>query len=321
MACVGKIKDNTLKHLGTSVLYTIVSVIVLGLIYPLVMTGISQLIFPAQANGSMIYADGKPIGSAIIGQLWTKPQYFHGRPSAAGKGYDPTATGATNDGPTSKKLIDSTKAAIAALKKENPDATIPIPIDLVTSSGSGIDPDISPGCDLSGAAGREGTEHPALKGPRSDRPAYPRPGLRISRRAAGERPGAQPRARRRLALGERRENQELGGSRVEQHLCERALPEPTPLLAQALDDDRARLHVFRDMDESFGRLLVDSHDPFRAGGASRAFEGFERSGFGFARVAEDVRYAQVDLEPRCQARASPNQIRVAETACDAQEEP
>jgi K+-transporting ATPase ATPase C chain len=144
MACVGKIKDNTLKHLGTSVLYTIVSVIVLGLIYPLVMTGISQLIFPAQANGSMIYADGKPIGSAIIGQLWTKPQYFHGRPSAAGKGYDPTATGATNDGPTSKKLIDSTKAAIAALKKENPDATIPIPIDLVTSSGSGIDPDISP---------------------------------------------------------------------------------------------------------------------------------------------------------------------------------
>jgi potassium-transporting ATPase KdpC subunit len=136
--------DNTLKHLGTSVLFTIVSVILLGIIYPLVMTGISQVLFPWQANGSLVYVNGKPVGSAIVGQLWTKPQYFHGRPSAAGKGYDPTSTGATNLGPTSKKLIDATKAAIAALKKENPDATIPVPMDLVTSSGSGIDPDISP---------------------------------------------------------------------------------------------------------------------------------------------------------------------------------
>jgi potassium-transporting ATPase KdpC subunit len=144
MAQAKKIKDNTLKHLGTSVIYTVISVIAFGIIYPLVMTGISQLLFPWQANGEMIYVNGKPVGSAIIGQLWTKPQYFHGRPSAAGKGYDPTSTGATNLGPTSKKLIDSTKAAIAALKKENPDATGPIPMDLVTSSGSGIDPDISP---------------------------------------------------------------------------------------------------------------------------------------------------------------------------------
>jgi len=139
------IKDNTLKHLGTSVIYTIVSVIVFGLIYPFVMTGISQVLFPAQANGSMIYVNGKPVGSGIIGQLWTKPQYFHGRPSAAGKnGYDPTSTGGTNYGPTNKKLIDATKATIASLKKENPDATIPVPMDLVTSSASGIDPDISP---------------------------------------------------------------------------------------------------------------------------------------------------------------------------------
>jgi K+-transporting ATPase ATPase C chain len=144
MANIQKIKDNTLKHLGTSVMYTIVTVVAFGLIYPLVMTGVAQLIFPYQANGSMVYANGKPVGSAIIGQLWTKPQYFHGRPSAAGKGYDPTNTGATNLGPTSKKLIDSTKATIAALKKENPDATGPIPMDLVTSSGSGIDPDVSP---------------------------------------------------------------------------------------------------------------------------------------------------------------------------------
>jgi potassium-transporting ATPase KdpC subunit len=144
MANIQNIKDNTLKHLGTSVMYTIVTVVAFGLIYPLVMTGIAQLLFPYQANGSMVYANGKPVGSAIVGQLWTKPQYFHGRPSAAGKGYDPTNTGATNLGPTSKKLIDSTKATIAALKKENPDATGPIPMDLVTSSGSGIDPDVSP---------------------------------------------------------------------------------------------------------------------------------------------------------------------------------
>ena len=133
------------KHLGTSLRMTIISVIVLGLIYPFVMTGLAQVIFPHQANGSLVEVNGKIVGSSIIGQLWTKPQYFHGRPSAAGKnGYDPTATGGTNLGPSSKKLIDSTRATIAALKKENPHATVPIPMDLVTSSGSGIDPDISP---------------------------------------------------------------------------------------------------------------------------------------------------------------------------------
>ena len=144
MAKTQQIKDNTLKHIGTSVLYTVVTVIIFGLIYPLVMTGIAQVLFPWQANGEIVSVNGKPVGSAIIGQLWTKPQYFHGRPSAAGKGYDPTSTGATNLGPTSKKLIDSTRTTIAALKKENPDATIPVPMDLVTSSASGIDPDISP---------------------------------------------------------------------------------------------------------------------------------------------------------------------------------
>jgi K+-transporting ATPase ATPase C chain len=140
-----KIKDSTIRHIGTSVVLIVVSVIALGIVYPLLMTGISQLLFPYQANGSMVMVNGKPIGSAIIGQLWTKPQYFQGRPSAAGKnGYDPTSTGGTNEGPTNKKLIDATKATIAALKKQNPDATIPVPMDLVTSSGSGIDPDISP---------------------------------------------------------------------------------------------------------------------------------------------------------------------------------
>jgi K+-transporting ATPase ATPase C chain len=134
-----------IKHLRVSLRMTIVSAIVLGLIYPFVMTGLAQAIFPRQANGSLVERNGVVVGSEIIGQLWTKPQYFHGRPSAAGKnGYDPTSTGATNYGPSSKKLMDATRAAIAALKKENPNATIPVPMDLVTSSGSGIDPDISP---------------------------------------------------------------------------------------------------------------------------------------------------------------------------------
>jgi potassium-transporting ATPase KdpC subunit len=141
---IKKISDNTLQHLVPALLFTIVTVVAFGLIYPVVMTGLSQLLFPSQANGSMVYQDGRPIASSIIGQLWTKPQYFHGRPSAAGKGYDPTSTGATNLGPTSKKLVDSTKATIVALQKENPEATVPIPMDLVTSSASGIDPDISP---------------------------------------------------------------------------------------------------------------------------------------------------------------------------------
>jgi len=138
-------KDGLLAHLGTAALYTLVTVILLGLVYPLAMTGISEVLFPNQANGSLVSVNGKLVGSDIIGQLWTKPQYFQGRPSAAGKnGYDPTATGGTNLGPTSKKLIDATRDAIKALKKANPDATLPVPMDLVTSSASGIDPDISP---------------------------------------------------------------------------------------------------------------------------------------------------------------------------------
>ena len=136
---------STLRYLGTSVLYTIVTVIALGLIYPVVIWGIGTVLFHHQAEGSLIVnSSGTVVGSELVGQNFTKPQYFQGRPSAAGKGYDPTSTGGTNYGPTSKKLIDGTKSAIDALKKANPDATGPIPMDLVTSSASGIDPDISP---------------------------------------------------------------------------------------------------------------------------------------------------------------------------------
>lgn len=140
-----------IKHLLVAARVTLVSIAIFGFIYPLFMTGVAQLIFPWQANGSLVTVSGRVVGSAIIGQLWTQPQYFHGRPSAAGSGYDPTQTGGTNLAPSSKKLIDTTRATIARLERENPDGTYPTceahcapPMDLVTSSASGIDPDISP---------------------------------------------------------------------------------------------------------------------------------------------------------------------------------
>lgn len=133
-----------IKYSFVAIRVTIVSVIIFGLIYPFAMTGLAQLLFNHQANGSLVERNQQIVGSSIVGQLWTKPEYFQGRPSAAGKGYDPTQTGGTNLGPSSKKLIDATRQTIAALKKANPDANGPVPMDLVTSSGSGIDPDISP---------------------------------------------------------------------------------------------------------------------------------------------------------------------------------
>jgi K+-transporting ATPase ATPase C chain len=134
-----------IQYLSTAIRVTVISIVIFGFLYPFAMTGLAQAIFPAQANGSLVRVNGQVVGSEIIGQLWTKAYYFQGRPSAAGKnGYDPTATGGTNLGPTSKKLVDATRATIAALRKANPDATVAIPMDLVTSSGSGIDPDISP---------------------------------------------------------------------------------------------------------------------------------------------------------------------------------
>jgi K+-transporting ATPase ATPase C chain len=134
-----------LRQVRAAAVFTVASFAALGLLYPLVMTGVTTLLLPAQAEGSLVRARGSVIGSDIIGQRFVEPRYFHGRPSAAGKdGYDPTATGGTNLGPTSKKLIDATRATIAALKKDNPDAAGAIPMDLVTSSASGIDPDISP---------------------------------------------------------------------------------------------------------------------------------------------------------------------------------
>jgi potassium-transporting ATPase KdpC subunit len=119
--------------------------LVLGVGYPLAITGISQLILPKQAGGSLVTAGGKVVGSELIGQNFSKPEYFHSRPSAAGdKGYDATASGGSNFGPTNKKLIDRVAASVDQFRKENPDYQGPIPADLVTASASGLDPHISP---------------------------------------------------------------------------------------------------------------------------------------------------------------------------------
>jgi len=108
----------------------------------LVVTGISQVIFPKEANGQLLESSGKMVGSRIIGQAFSSPGYFHSRPSAAGNGYDATASNGSQWGPTNQKLVDRVKGDVAAAQAENPGA--PIPIDLVTASGSGLDPEISP---------------------------------------------------------------------------------------------------------------------------------------------------------------------------------
>ena len=133
-----------MKNLLTAVLMTVVTTVLLGLIYPLTVTAIAQLAFPDKANGQLIKrSDGTIIGSRIIGQAFAGPGYFHSRPSAAGAaGYDAGASSGSNLGPTNQKLIDRIKGDVERLQAENPGK--PVPIDLVTTSGSGLDPHISP---------------------------------------------------------------------------------------------------------------------------------------------------------------------------------
>jgi K+-transporting ATPase ATPase C chain len=132
------------KNLITAVLMTIATTVLLGILYPLLVTGLAQLIFPKQANGGLIQGkDGVVVGSRLIGQPFSGPGYFHSRPSAAGAaGYDATASSGSNFGPTNAQLITRVNGDVAKLQAENPG--VPIPVDLVTTSGSGLDPDITP---------------------------------------------------------------------------------------------------------------------------------------------------------------------------------
>jgi K+-transporting ATPase ATPase C chain len=118
--------------------------LLLGVVYPLALTGLCQILFPRQANGSLITKGGIVIGSELIGQNFSRPEYFHPRPSAAGSGYDPTSSGGSNYGPTNQKLVDRIQTSVAAFYKENPEYRGPIPADLLTASASGLDPHISP---------------------------------------------------------------------------------------------------------------------------------------------------------------------------------
>jgi len=133
---------NILKQIYPAIAMTVVLTVLLGIIYPLAVTGLASVMFPAKAAGSLIEKNGKVIGSSLIGQPFSGPGYFHSRPSAAGTGYDGTASGGTNLGPTSQKLMDNVKTAADSLREENPGS--PIPIDMVTASASGLDPHITP---------------------------------------------------------------------------------------------------------------------------------------------------------------------------------
>jgi potassium-transporting ATPase KdpC subunit len=128
--------------LRIAILFTLVTTLIFGVLYPLGVTGLAQVLFPAQSNGSLIVKNGQVVGSQLLGQMFSSPAYFHPRPSGAGAGYDASQSGASNLAPTNHALIERVRGDVDKLHAENPGA--PIPVDLVTASGSGLDPEISP---------------------------------------------------------------------------------------------------------------------------------------------------------------------------------
>ena len=186
---------NIMRNIVTAALMTVVTTLLLGIVYPLAITGIAQALFPDKANGQLIERNGKVVGSRIIGQGFSSPGYFRSRPSAAGTGYDAANSAGTQLGPTNKKLVDNVKANVEAARKEN--ATASVPIDLVTTSASGLDPHLSPAaadfqvpprCPRA----RDGRGRRAC----ARRRAHRRTSARVSRRTARERARTQSRARR-----------------------------------------------------------------------------------------------------------------------------
>ncbi len=133
---------NLARNLVTATLMTIVTTVLLGIVYPLVITIVAQAVFPGQANGSLIHRNGALVGSRLIGQGFSRPGYFRPRPSATSTPYDAAHAGGSQLGPTNEKLVENVRARVEAARKENPGA--PVPIDLVTASASGLDPHISP---------------------------------------------------------------------------------------------------------------------------------------------------------------------------------
>ncbi len=173
------------KNLLIALWFTLVTTVMFGVLYPLAITGLAQLFFPDRANGQLIQKNGKIVGSKIIGQSFTGPGYFHSRPSNAGAGYDATASSGSNLGPTNKALLERVKGDVQRLRAENPNAAIPI--DLVTTSGSGLDPEI-------GACSSR-TRHEGRRRTRVCAKAYKGEGLGISWGAARECSGSESRSR------------------------------------------------------------------------------------------------------------------------------